>query len=626
MLGAAMEGVTQGTPSTEPASSDEKMPTLQEMINAIDRIPLDKSPRIVRAYEKVFGQAYSHYDFWLRIIMGVHDFATKTGTTMDLVVKIVDWSRLDTEAFSGEDDVITKWTSLSEAPNNVSFHTVFAVAYANTLIWPKVKPLTKQQEAKGVVAREPINSEYVNFKALVNFYDIELHRDVHSPGKMYLTGDDDIMKRFFKSMDTTYYYEKYRGIFDDKTLTAAFHIMSQELGFTGLTHIHIQQHIKNWTYEIHNTIDLVKLYFDTPFEDLPKSYQDNREFLDISTVDYMFACLEVDHLTDDIAKEDKLYKKYYKSWLMGMVRNLYWADELHMNNCVLLLSGREQVRKTSHFRYMLPKFMRAERIAFTTHGFSTESSIRDLIKLASGNNLLVWDEIEQHLTAETESKFKQLIDSTPTKFIDKYATLETSYKPIAMYGATSNQREFKLSDTGSRRLFHIPVKWVHTDKLDNVCWWKIINDLRDEIANHKGTDPPWLLDNEELEYQAGLHSRIKAKSGLEIVIREVFNFSIPCFLPTRGDEIKGCTPMASPNFLTTKKVIDAINIHTNGKVNIPRAQLTRILHNLCGMWTHTAKTTRVFDKPRMKINRGVATYGGQHKMWVLPVAANPYEE
>ena len=618
------EGVPHGTPEYNPT---EKLPALQEAIAALRSIPLDQNPRVQRAYESVFEEAYSHYNFWLRVIMGVHDYASRTQTRMECLQEVVAWSRTDEKSFSSEDDVITKWQSLSEKTERVSFHTMFAIAYNNQINWPQTRPLSKAQKAAGLLTPQPLNTEYSNFKELVRYYDLELHRDSHAHAKMYLTGDEDILSKYFRTFDTNMYYEEYQGIYVETMLTSAFHIMAQESGFIGLTHAQMQQHIRDWMFQISKEIDLVKKYFDTPYEELPDSYQDNKEFYQSSTIEKMFACLELDYLTADHTKETELYLKYYRSWIMGFVRSLYWPDDPHMNNCVLLLTGKEQVRKTSHFRYMLPKFMREERIAFTTHGFGNEGAMRDVSKLSAGNSLLVWDEIEQYLTAETESNFKKIIDNTPQKFIDKYAVIETVCKPIAIYGATSNKREFKLSDTGSRRLFHIPVKWVATDQLDRICWHRIVNDMKAEIEADTGDDPPWLLTAAELKYQDSLHSRITAQSGLEIMLREIFNFNAPCFLPQGGSkEIPGLKPLLDPRFLSTKSVMDQISIHSNGRANVNRAHLQKILHNLCGRWTDTKNSTKVFVKPKMQITKGLAYVASSHKFWVLPEAGNPYKD
>ena len=616
----------QGVPRGTPTEANEKLPSLQEVIRALRSIPLDKNPRVKRAYESVLQETYSHYNFWLRIIMSVHDYASRTGTKMECLQEIVAWSRSDEESFKSEEDVIIKWQSLSEREDKVSYHTVFAVAHNNRINWPKPKPLSKAQKATGMTDIQPMNTEYVNFKALVDFYNLILYRDSHAHAKMYLSGDSDILNRYFTSMDVNLYYEEYLGIFVESSLVSAFHIMAQDEGFIGATHSQIQQHIRNWRFQMEYEVDLVKKYFDTPYSELPESYQDNKEFYHTSTVERMFSSLELDYLTADPDKERALYFKYYKSWLMGFVRALYWPDDPHMNNCVLLLTGREQIRKTSHFRYMLPKFMREERIAFTTHGFSTESAMRDIAKLSAGNSLLVWDEIEQYLNADTESNFKKIIDNNPQKFIDKYEVIETVCKPVAIYGATSNKREFKLSDTGSRRLFHIPVKWVNTDQLDRICWHKIVNDLKHEIEMHKGSNPPWLLTEAELKYQDFLHGRITAQSGLEILLREIYNFESPCFLPPRGDEIEGLKPLEDPRFLSTRHIINAINIHSNGRANVNRAHLTKILQNLCGRWTDTKLKTRIFTRPKMQITKGQAFYASSHRLWVLPASKSPYDE
>jgi hypothetical protein len=270
--------------------------------------------------------------------------------------------------------------------------------------------------------------------------------------------------------------------------------------------------------------------------------------------------------------------------------------------------------------------MRDERIAFTTHGFSTESAMRDIAKLSAGNSMLVWDEIEQYLTAETESNFKKIIDNTPQKFIDKYEVVETVCKPVAIYGATSNKREFRLSDTGSRRIFHIPVKWVDTEKLDRICWHRVVNDLKNEIEMHKGPAPPWLLTEEELKYQDSLHSRITAQSGLEMLIREIFDFNQECFLAKRSGVMDDIKPLQDPRFMSTKSVIDRLNMHSNGRVVINRAQLNKILQNLCGRWTDTRTTTKVFTRPKMQITKGLAYYASSHRLWVLPAPANPYTD
>jgi len=607
--------------------TDMKLPAASIMRKALLSIPIDQNPRVVRAYQRIFKESYTHYNFWLRILMALHDYGSRSGKLSECLQWAIIWSRKDTEAYTGDEAIITKWESFDSVPHGtpekVSFHTLLAVSYYCEIHWPRSKAVTAAQKRMGITSKIPLNSEYMNFRALVDFYNIVVYRDAHAATKLYVTGDPDIMAEYFNSLDTVYYYEKYRGIFTEKTLTSAFHILCQDKGYIGISATQILQFIRNWIFQMNKTIDIVRYYFDTPFERLPVSYQDNMNYWDISTVDVMFNCLKINYITvgeRNRKLEYRLYKKYYRSWLMGLVRNMYWPNTEHTNNCVLLLTGKEQIRKTSHFKYMLPKFMRSDRIAFTPHGFSTETAMRDVTKLASGNSIVVWDEIEQFLNKDTESNFKKIIDNNPQKFIDKYEVIESVWRPIAIYGGTSNKTEFQLSDTGSRRLFIIPVSWVDTDTLNKICWWRVVNDLKDELKKWFDKpigDPPWLLTPEELARQDRLIRKVTVKSDLELIIEEIWDFEEECILDD-ADRLSKETPLKSAHFQSTKNIHNIITMYTRGNTPVKRSYLIRVLKRVCGRWTDTVRESRTMAKPKITVKQGIARYSGQHEFWVMP--------
>jgi len=601
----------------EVASSTQPPPSFEEFKNALFNIPLDGNERIARAAAKVFESQKIGYDFWLHVLMSAHDYGSRTSLKTEVLAEVIRWSETDIEGFDGEQSIINKWYSFDlQKDNNITYHTIFALSHENTLRFSRCRPLTAGQKAAGIQQGSPLNTEYVNFVNMIEFYGIQLYRDAHNPSKLYITGDRDTMDKYFKHMDVKPYYEKYHGVFVEKTLTAAFHIMCQDVGFIGIGHQNVNSHIKNLIYQMAIEVDMVKIYYDTPFEELPLNYQDNAKFRSISTVDYMFSCLDLDYLTDNERKEQLLYKRYYRCWLMGLARNMYFGNSLHMNNCVLLLTGKEQIRKTSHFRYMLPSFMREDQIAFTVHGFDSEQAVRDVTKISTSNSLVVWDEIERYLNEKTESNFKMIIDNNPQKFIDKYEVIASVFKPKAIYGATSNKREFKLSDSGSRRLFHIPVKWVDTDKLNTVCWHAIIDDLRQEIQESKG-GAPWLLTPKELEYQDALHALITSKTGFELLLQEIFLWDSK--YPEVADGLPDSYSWKGNHMLTTKQIAQMIITHTQGRENPSRPALVRTLKRLCGRWTNSKNRNRIMRKPKIVVRDGLANYGNQGvKKWVMP--------
>ena len=603
--------------------TDEKLPSTNEVLERLRMLPWDHNPRLMRAYRIIFGEEYTPYEYWLKVLMALSDFVSKSpNKNMDQVLCLEEldkWSAKDKERYKGPQDIANKWKSFQRKENKISYHTLFALSHAITLRWPVAKlPSAKQKEA-GITDPIPIVTEYKNFLALINFYDLKLHRDTHTSTKVYISGDEDVTKRYFTHMDVEGHYDKYHGPWEEKSLIAKLHIMCQDHGMIGISHPVVKQHVINWLSQMSREIDLVLKFFDTPFEKLPARYQENKQFRPVTDIDYIFSCLDINFQTPDRARELSLYKKYYKSWLMGIPRGLYkmWKD--HMNNCILLLTGPEQVYKTTHFKRLLPRFLREQQVGFTPHGFSTEAAVRDVTKLAAACTVLVWDEIEQYLNAETESNFKKLLDNNPIQVIDKYNTLASYIRPVAIYGATSNKNQFRLSDSGNRRIFHIPVNKVDTNKLDTVNWWVLINDLRDEMLAHKGPLPPWLLSEEELQFQAILHGNIKAKNELDIMLEEVFDLETPFDpeLDANGDII-GYDFRTSERLKTLTDVVPIINRMPNSMGKVRRPAMQRSLRRILGQWTGTMRTPKQFSGRNTQVLRqGEVQYDGRVK-YILP--------
>jgi hypothetical protein len=593
------------------------LPAMSEIELALRTLPLDKNPRIKRAYKRVVGHEYEHYDYWLKVIMSVHHFSKLSNSLMEGFEMVLVWSEKDTEAFESEEDLMKHWRSFDDQnETSITFKTLFKLLYAYILVWPAPKAQTKM-EKEVCAPKKPLITEYVNFRALIDHYGIRLYRSENNTVEMYMTGDTDILNEFFIMYRVSVHYDEYYGPYDHNTLVPAFHMFLQKNGFIGISHGKVSEFLKNFQAETKDTVNLIEIYFNTPFDELPTVYQENSKFFERSTFEYLYSCLDVELTYAGTEKEDteaELYKTYYKCWLMGLVRTIFFRDTKNINNCVLLLTGKEQIRKTSHFMYLLPSFMR-DNIAFTTHGFDTDAAIRDVSKIAMNSLVVVWDEVERYLTSKTESNFKKLIDSVPQKVVDKYQVLESTITPKAIFGATSNQKEFKLSGMGSRRLFHIPVSWVDTDKMDRVCWWRLINDLRAEcqVLLDDGI-VPWLLDEDELELQTKLHHHILSKTSVDLMLEEVFEFD------TEFDDMLRVTTFQSDKskcLLTTKQVLDTMSKYGYNVTHVNRKGVENALEVACSHYTSTVRGSKEIASPVCTIKKGRA-WQGRLWRWVMP--------
>lgn len=603
-----------------PAVSQDHIPSMLSVKQALSALPLDRNPRVQRAYQNVFNQEYQHYDFWMKVMMAVHNYATVSGKTMECLTLVDEWSHAD-DAYVNSEDVFNHWKSLSNKETQVTYKTLFKLMNEATLVWPVPRKQTKD-EKEAQIGLKPNISAYDNFRKVITFFDIKFYRSELSAKGMfsvYLTGDRDIMDKFFLSYATDVEFDKYYGPFTRDLLVPCFNAFLQRLGFVGLGHQRTREFLGNILSHSHGTINLIKEYIETPLHELPMKYRENIENAHESGILQLFECLQIEFVSKDRERELNLYRKYYLAWLMGLLRNLYTpSEEANINNCVLVLTGKEQIRKTSHFKYLLPSFLK-KYVVFTPHGFDKSDSMRDLAKIARSNLIVVWDEIEQFLNTQTESNFKKVIDNNPQTIIDKYKTEEETVTPISIYGATSNQREFKLGDQGSRRMFIIPVSWVDTDKMKTLCWHTIFRELVGflKTAFDKGTTP-WLLTEEELELQLSLHNRFKAKTDFDLLFEEIFDTSVPVEYVAGG--IKGISSVQndkSGQLKTTKDIQLMLQKYDENMTYIKRPVLVRALERFCGRYTRTERKSKQLESPKCTITKGLMQQS-IHKKWLLP--------
>ena len=603
-----------------------QLPEFNEVRKHLMGLALDQNPRIMRAYESVFGHPYAHYDYWMKVMMAINDYAQRSGHMVESLSIFNAWSAQDIEAYQGEEDVTAHWRSLKDKTDKISFKTLFALSKYATLKWPMPKAQTKAEVERGL-PKKPLNTEYVNFKALVDFYDVKLWREETDPNVAYVTGDDDIMEKYFQLHKVRPIYEQYHGPLEPTALKSACHVLCQDHGFTGVSHTQVSMFALNYFNYTLRRFHRIKHFFDTPFEELPPEYQENPDTEGKSTIDDILATMDIHYKTPAPTEEHKLYRRYLEIWIMSFVRGLYYQDSIHRSPCVLLLTGPESIRKTSFFRMMFPKFMRKFNV-ITPHGFVTLNDIRDNTKLAATNNLVIMDEFEKYLVADSEAGLKKLVEGDPQTFIDKYDKTPTTVVPRAIFGATSNMSTFNLSDEGSRRLFHIPVKWVDTDGLNTINWHTIINDTRAKIqaAFHKG-QIPWTMNENELSYQRSLHQHLRAKTNLDIILCEIFDFDhtldgeLYRNVIRRGS-VPGLTSFqrdTTGRVMTTKEVHATIAAAGHQTLTLKRPALIKTLERLCSEFTGTGRQPLNISKPKLVIHRGEATQNGRRK-WVMPPA------
>lgn len=603
---------------------DSPLPARSEVESVLKDLPLDQNPRIERAFKSTFGSTYQHYDYWLKVMMAVHYYGHQTDNLPYCYDIFVKWSQTDPTAYDGTDEIDKHWRSLDRTNDgSVTIHTLFSLGYYNTIIWPRPKKQSQAQRDANVPL-EPVITEYENFEKVINFYNIKFVACELEQHKYYLTGDEDIMEKYFSILGVSKHFGKYYGPFTEKIFKKIFSIFLQKHDFRSIGHRQTREFIQNAILESKQTINFLKYYIDTPFDSLPDEYQDNRDNYSNSSLEELFNCLNIEFLLPENRREEELalYKKYYRAWIMGIVRSLYYEGDYKKNSGMLLFSGKEKTYKSTHFDVLLPRFFRRFK-ANTTHGFQYESSMTALAKLASQFVIITWDDkIDRYLNEDTEVNFKSLVENDPQVFIDKFEVATSSSDPKAIYGGTSNSRSFNLSDNGSRRIFHIPIGGdIDIDKINKLCWHPILNELKTMMFEgiKEGRTLPWNLTEEEINLQLELTYMIKRKNSIDDALEEIYAFENE-FQVTSDGGLKRTNTFRkdeSGTFKTLHQVkwdLQKYGIDTRKLKNIA---LKNALRRFCGNYTKTSRITKHIKHPACSIKDGLAVQNGR-KAWVMP--------
>ena len=577
-----------------------ELPELGQVRRALFQIPLDQNPRVVRAYETVTGGTYEHYAFWLKILMALHNYAKKADCLPQCLDLAIAWSATDPNDYEGEEPVLNKWRSFDESKDEtVTFLTLFKIANKCRIFWPY--PKARKKETDPLL---PIHNQYANFKALLDFYNLKFYRNASNTYHLYVTGDEDIVDKWFK---TDVIFEKYYGPFDTKQLSNIFLLMMQEEGYVGVSAQVSSLFSKIVLQQTEEEVNFFKMYLDTPFDELPEDMQDgDPSFYKLSTFEALWGCIKP-------SKEDPLHKILFKKWMFGLLRELYYDGPFRTNSGALLLTGPENTYKTSFFKYLLPPFFRSE-VVCTTHGFGSAAELRDVTKIAASSRIVVFDEIEQHFKGvETEAYFKKLLDNDPQTFIDKYEVSPQTVEPKAIYGATSNHDTFKLQSRTMRRLFHIPIRIIDTETELRLCWHRILNELKDEFQ--KGLlngQKPWLLDRAHTDRLVIKNVQIKAETNLELYLKEVWDFEAEF-------ELEGVTSFQQDGIkrLLTERQIREVLDEMYPRINASPLAIRHALQNLCAEYTRTVSKRVHWPRPKFYIEDGLGIQS-QFKRWVMP--------
>jgi hypothetical protein len=575
--------------------------SVEDLSRIMKALPVDQNDRIRRIYEYIFGEPYSHYDYWTKVGMALYDATNnlnELGTGLQLYI---DWSRKDEASFVNEDDVLKHWHSFEG--HGISYKTLFKLESKLTIHWPDIKVRNKQIS--------PVQGSPRNLKALLDFYDVSIEVDESSEAAVRITGDQDILSNYFYTKAHKKRIQREvrlpEQIYQDELQVCLFDICMDH----GLPMIP-ESVIRNTVRSITGT---AKSYHPV------RNWIDQREYKEGSPTWQNVADTLV--INDDFEHAKPFFDQLVKKFLMQIVKNFYYEGSLKANAGMLILSGPSGTYKTTWTHHILPPPYNEVFITDNT-SIIGQSVDRDILMSAKSSMIINFDEFEMHLREKRSvGHLKQFLTSSTDTYRGLYQKAPRSHRRNAVAVGTTNSRTLPLPPDGVRRFWIVPVKLCDTTELFDMDLQQVYADLKAELL----ALPPkyrmwaWNLSPVMQRFiETYLYAHKRAETLTEAALLNCFNWNYPW--KDQQKKIKNLKSAGDIVLKTTKEVVDMLetalpaDYTEKQRVNI-RRDTVELLLKYCTRYTNSLKKVLVNKWKGAYIKNGQLNYGGSTK-WCMP--------
>lgn len=232
----------------------------------------------------------------------------------------------------------------------------------------------------------------------------------------------------------------------------------------------------------------------------------------------VFECLTIN---PDFKENIELYKTYWMKWLINVVRQSHnTLEHDYAAQGVLVLQGKQGIRKTTFFRELMPKKHRKD---WFKEGHILDPTDKDNIMQCTTYILCELGELDATMKSE-QAKLKAFITNTFDQFRAPYDAYAEIFARLTTFCATVNKPDFLKDETGNRRWWIIPIVAVNVEKMKSINineFWGAVYDLylSDTIKCY--------LTSEEQESQNKINLDFSAETNISLALDESYEFGAP---------------------------------------------------------------------------------------------------
>lgn len=562
-------------------------------------LPIDQSSKVKRAWQTVTKEAYQHYDFWKGVGMALYDYGEKTGKLAEALTVYNQWSAQDIDHYDGEEAIRAKWESFaSDRDDRISYRTLMGLFKELEFDWPD--PIFNSKT--GINTKQPVLNSHRNFEYLMEHFNIEFFQE--GSGLVYFRGDDTLDSSFAQyNVPHPLRVEgkimgKFYGPVPRKNLGLRITSFLQANIYGTKMTANLATELINAYLEANppKAFNLIDVWLQTPFEELPLALQENAGNEGISNLETIASCIP--------SKYPHLVRSGLRAFFYSFVKmQVHYEYEAagkpfirNSNNTgMLIFIGQQATRKTTFFKSLLPQAIKDMYIkSRPASNVTSGKGLRDFDTNLWMPGFTLLDEFDQAKPGWVQNILKQLLTDTHRSVTPIYETVERTMLRLSQLCGATNEERLPFADTGNRRMWAVPVDTIDTNTIWKINWHYFYRQLRTEIIQHieesylPGTVPPWDLTADEIDAFEEAHRSHRSQSNWEIVLEEVYNVD----LEFPGLKALGITNMRraiyednNPHLASLPDVIATLASKGYTVSSKDMAALKRSVGKMSAMWT-----------------------------------------
>lgn len=574
---------------------------------ALFSIPIDQGVPVRKAWEKITGAEYCHYDFWLNIGMALNEAAQRLNKTPEGLDAYIRWSRQDKVSYKSDADVSAHWASFSSADTPITDRTILAIASVLAFDWPDANKSVPM-------------ATWANFQYLMDYYGLEMFY-IRGTGA-YIKGDHEVIKKYFY-VESAKYTLDYYGPLTTQQLQACIMHFCQRHGWRGIS---FQKAIASSWVALANKLNLVEKWLDTAPEALPYELRqqdkvDKPNIQSTSTFDYLMNCID---FPDYSESELALAKEQIFRTFMQFIKFTDPAHRNEDNGGFLGFIGPEACRKTSFFKWLLPPML-SKLIKPHMSPINGEKGVRDFMRHLSGKAVVLIDEFDAHLdNSHVGSMMKSVITGNDMSMTDIYGTEDSEQERSAIVVGTSNEMKLSMSNNGNRRLWYVEVRYIHMEKIEaHISRYWLYQSLKQEYQRRLALgEKPWLMSEENNLAISNKNLQYDAYSSAELELRALFPFEVPAHKFTAKqlkDLVGNPASTENPHLYSTRQIKRILAIDGS---RFKASELERAISHLACAYAGGLRGTVAWETARGSVikwvNGEVIFSNGSRRLWLLP--------